>query len=170
MSIINAWMGWLNTFGIAPFCVAMVVFLGGYALLRRRLVPGSLGQRRALAIGCLMAGLLVGSMMGHVSDREHPTRSETVETVVPAQPSYSIIPRLLAGFCVGLFMYALSRIFLKNRLRNALYSFPAIGLLSGLLFFFIGPDMSFPAALIFGGLLWFFSRLILNSTGMANPG
>jgi hypothetical protein len=170
MSIINAWMGWLNTFGIAPFCVAMVVFLGGYALLRRRLVPGSLGQRRALAIGCLMAGLLVGNMMSHVSDREKPAHSKTVETVVRVHHSYSIFPRLLAGICLGLFMFAVGRNCLKNRFRYSSYGVPAIGLLSGLLFFFIGPEMSLPAAIIFGGLLWFLSRLILKSTGMANPG
>ena len=170
MRVIDVWSEWLNAFGIAPFCVAMAVFLGGYALLRRRLVPGSLGQRRALAAGCLMAGFLLGGMMGHVSDREKPAHSKTVETVVQVQPSYGIFPRLLAGVCVGLFMYALGRKFLKNRFRNAPYGVPAIGLLSGLLFFFIGPEMSFPSAIILGGLLWFFSQLILKSTGMTNPG
>ena len=169
MSVMSVWNEWLGVFGVVPFFVAMTVFLGGYVLFRPKLIPGNLGQRRALALVCLAGGFLVGGMMGaFVPDMD----TVTVETAVmhsASHPISGIFTQILGSSFFTVFVYAVAVNLLKNRTNNVHNVSFAIAMTCGVLFFLLGPGMTFPAVIVFGLLLWIISRFILLSYEMPNP-
>ncbi|MBT4483456.1 MAG: hypothetical protein HOC71_07245 [Candidatus Latescibacteria bacterium] len=167
MNVIDVWMEWLGVFGIVPFFMAMTVFLGGYVFFRPKLFPGTIGQRRSLALLCLVVGLLIGSMMGALSG-EDAVNGDYVETT-DAMPVSGNLTRIMSSIFLAVFVFVVLSNVLKKRLINDRNVSIAAGLISGLLFFLTGPDMSFLTVVVFGMLLWIIQRFIRLSYEMPNP-
>ncbi|MBT4482602.1 MAG: hypothetical protein HOC71_02880 [Candidatus Latescibacteria bacterium] len=169
MSVIDVWMKWLGVFGIVPFLIAMTVFLGGYVMVRPKLSQGTSGQRRALAMVCLVGGLLVGGMMGAFIPDMDTKNVETGDVDSSVHPASGIFTRIMSSFFVAVFVFVVLSNVLKKRLINDRNASIAVGLISGLLFFLAGPAMSFLAVVVFGILLWIIHRFIRLSYEMSIP-
>lgn len=64
MAVIDVLEKWLVAFGgLGVFSLAMMLWLGSYLVISR-LLPLSLGQRRALALFLLIGSLHLGHLMG----------------------------------------------------------------------------------------------------------
>ncbi len=169
MSVFDVWMEWLGIFGVAPFFVSMTVFLGGYVLIRPKLIPGTHGQRIALALVCLVGGFLVGGMMGSLVPDIDTAVAETAEMDSSEHPVSGIFIQIIGSSFWAVFVYAVASNLLKNRMNNVHKVSLAIAVTCGVLFFLVGPEMTFPTVVVFGILLWIISRLIRRYARILNP-
>ncbi|MFC1606871.1 hypothetical protein ACFL47_02780 [Candidatus Latescibacterota bacterium] len=162
MSIFEVWMQWLDAFGgTVPFMIAMIVFLGGYFVISYRMPRINVGQRRALAIACLITGLMVGSMMGHNPTPEYIDHGQ-LKPALQEQGIYGDFSLVLASLFLALAIYYVSSKMLINRTYHSQNVAKAGAVISGVLFFIAGPQMTLMTAFVFGLVLFFLARFTLK--------
>jgi hypothetical protein len=142
--------------GGASFGLGLAVWFLSYVLFLTLLKTPSQSQRRGLALGCLMMGLLVGHYVGLNDSKSQPTyepppeQIEQTEQTPQPTSQVSTFWRLIIAILVGAATYAIGRAWLAPIL---MFSFPAHAALVGLclvmalLGFYLSGFLTIPALL-----------------------
>jgi hypothetical protein len=164
MTFMDVLSQWLEAYGgLASFGLAMAVFAGSYAFLLPRIPDSTIGQRRALAIFCLVAGLFIGNLfqLPQATPPQHTLSEESAQNTPAIEKelkTFSFIPRLIVGVALAVFIYySIIQKWYVGNLRALMIVAGGIGLVSMAML----PPVSIIGAILFCILLWFLYRVFI---------